>query len=119
MIDPVSIIADALFDYRDPAGKRLWGRDRSFDKAATIIDSLAKAGFVLERSSAAHRRAANIEKLLNMYRDGVNVDVTMEGPVMVGPNISALRRAWEADKRGAFEMVFVEGSDMGKKDHAR
>ena len=49
--------------------------------------------------------AANkIEELraaLDLYREAVRIDATMEGPKFMGSNASALKRAWDAD-RAAF-----------------
>ncbi len=67
MIDPASIIADALFDYRAPPGERFWGRDRSFDQAAAIIDALARAGFVIERKKPT---AAQVEAVWSAKGSG-------------------------------------------------
>ena len=36
---------------------------------------------------------------LELYRDAVRVDVKMEGPQFMGSNLSALRRAWEHDRK--------------------
>lgn len=36
-------------------------------------------------------------RILNLYRDAVRIDVTMEGPVFMGANRSSLKRAWDAD----------------------
>lgn len=44
---------------------------------------------------------AEVEKLraaLNLYREAVRIDVTMEGPKFMGLNGSALKRAWDADR---------------------
>ena len=45
-------------------------------------------------------QAAEIERLraaLELYRDAVRIDATMEGPKFMGANSSALKRAWDAD----------------------
>lgn len=34
---------------------------------------------------------------LELYRDAVRIDATMEGPKFMGANSSALKRAWDAD----------------------
>jgi FtsZ-binding cell division protein ZapB len=34
---------------------------------------------------------------LDLYREAVRIDATMEGPKFMGSNASALKRAWEAD----------------------
>ena len=42
-----------------------------------------------------------IERLraaLELYRDAVRIDATMEGPKFMGANSSALKRAWDADR---------------------
>ena len=47
------------------------------------------------------RLTAENEKLLaalNLYREAVRIDVTMEGPRFMGLNGSALKRAWDADR---------------------
>ena len=44
---------------------------------------------------------AENEKLraaLDLYREAVRIDVTMEGPIFMGSNASALKRAWDADR---------------------
>jgi hypothetical protein len=46
------------------------------------------------------RLTAENERLraaLDLYRDAVVIDVTMEGPRFMGSNSSALKRAWDAD----------------------
>ena len=48
----------------------------------------------------AAKLAAENEKLraaLELYRDAVRIDATMEGPKFMGANSSALKRAWDAD----------------------
>ena len=35
---------------------------------------------------------------LDLYREAVRIDVTMEGPRFMGLNGSALKRAWDADR---------------------
>lgn len=40
---------------------------------------------------------------LDLYRESVRIDVTMEGPKFMGSNVSALKRAWDAD-RAALEV---------------
>ena len=43
---------------------------------------------------------AEIKRLrtaLELYRDAVRIDATMEGPKFMGANSSALKRAWDAD----------------------
>lgn len=39
-----------------------------------------------------------MENLLNLYRAAVKINVKMEGPEFGGCDVSALKRAWEADK---------------------
>ena len=58
-----------------------------------------------ERASHAEGQRAEIqaenEKLkaiVGLYREAVRVDVQMEGPKFMGSNVSALKRAWEADR---------------------
>lgn len=38
-----------------------------------------------------------LRSILELYRDAVRIDVTMEGPKFMGANSSALKRAWDAD----------------------
>ena len=45
-----------------------------------------------ERTENMKLRAA-----LELYRDAVRIDATMEGPKFMGANSSALKRAWDAD----------------------
>lgn len=35
--------------------------------------------------------------VLELYRNAVRIDVTMEGPKFMGANSTALKRAWDAD----------------------
>jgi hypothetical protein len=35
---------------------------------------------------------------LDLYREAVRIDVTMEGPKFMGSSVSALKRAWDADR---------------------
>lgn len=49
----------------------------------------------------AREFAAEVTKLraaLDLYRDAVRIDATMEGPKFMGSNASALKRAWDADR---------------------
>ncbi len=43
-------------------------------------------------------RIAALEAQLELYREAVRVDPTMEGPRFAGANSSSLRRAWEHDR---------------------
>lgn len=48
-----------------------------------------------------NQAADEIERLraaLELYRDAVRIDATMEGPKFMGANTSALKRAWDADR---------------------
>lgn len=40
----------------------------------------------------------NLRAALELYRDAVRIDATMEGPKFMGANTSALKRAWDADR---------------------
>lgn len=48
----------------------------------------------MERLTAENER---LRAVLELYRDAVRIDVTMEGPKFMGANSSALKRAWDAD----------------------
>jgi hypothetical protein len=50
-------------------------------------------------------RIEKLEDLLDLYRDAVTVDVTMQGPIFRGANSYALRRAWYHDRKA------LEGKD--------
>ena len=53
-----------------------------------------------EKNALIDRLTAETKKLraaLDLYRDAVVIDVTMEGPRFMGSNSSALKRAWDAD----------------------
>lgn len=65
----------------------------------TRLLSLARRG--AESADTITALRAEIEKLLaalNLYREAVRIDVTMEGPRFMGLNGSALKRAWDADR---------------------
>ena len=54
-----------------------------------------------ERDAVIRHQKAEIERLraaLELYRDAVRIDATMEGPRFMGANSSALKRAWDADR---------------------
>jgi hypothetical protein len=54
-----------------------------------------------EKSRQITRLTAENEKLraaLELYREAVRIDATMEGPKFIGSNASALKRAWDADR---------------------
>ena len=54
-----------------------------------------------ETRAAMTEAASEIESLraaLELYRDAVRIDATMEGPKFMGANSSALKRAWDADR---------------------
>lgn len=72
-------------------------------------DALAEVNTENERLAAdldGYMTAANDymrenEKLraaLELYREAVRIDATMEGPKFMGSNASALKRAWDADR---------------------
>lgn len=53
-----------------------------------------------EQALEIDNQQAEINRLrtvLDLYRDAVRIDVTMEGPKFMGANSSALKRAWDAD----------------------
>lgn len=60
-------------------------------KMAVEITSLLNV-LADERTENMRLRAA-----LELYRDAVRIDATMEGPKFMGANSSALKRAWDAD----------------------
>lgn len=39
-----------------------------------------------------------LRAVLDLYREAVVINATMEGPRFMGANSSALKRAWEADR---------------------
>jgi hypothetical protein len=57
-----------------------------------------------ERHAAADR-IERLEELLDLYRDAVTVDATMQGPIFKGANSYALKRAWYHDRKA------LEGKD--------
>lgn len=63
---------------------RLAGPFRAEPAALRVMDEAADE---IERLRA----------LLDLYREAVRIDATMEGPRFMGSNASALRRAWDAD----------------------
>lgn len=50
------------------------------------------------RALAAEAKRDALREALALYRDAVRVDVQMDGPKFMGSNVSALKRAWEADR---------------------
>jgi len=44
-------------------------------------------------------RIERLEELLDLYRDAVTVDATMQGPIFRGANSYALKRAWYHDRK--------------------
>ena len=61
--------------------------ERKKAEIASLLNTLADA-----RTESMKLRAA-----LELYRDAVRIDATMEGPKFMGANSSALKRAWDAD----------------------
>lgn len=47
---------------------------------------------------AAEAKCDALREALALYRDAVRIDVQMDGPKFMGSNVSALKRAWEADR---------------------
>jgi hypothetical protein len=43
------------------------------------------------------RDVERLRAALDLYREAVRIDATMEGPRFMGANSSALKRAWDAD----------------------
>lgn len=71
---------------------------RAIDDAAAEIERLR--AWNAEIALNAREFAAENERLraaLELYRDAVRIDATMEGPKFMGANSSALKRAWDAD----------------------
>jgi hypothetical protein len=58
---------------------------------------------VIEDYRKAADRIERLEELLDLYRDAVMVDVTMQGPIFRGANSSALKRAWYHDREALEE----------------
>jgi hypothetical protein len=48
-------------------------------------------------------RIEKLENLLDLYRDAVTVDATMQGPIFRGANSYALKRAWYHDRKALEE----------------
>ena len=46
----------------------------------------------------ARTESMKLRAALELYRDAVRIDATMEGPKFMGANSSALKRAWDADR---------------------
>ena len=55
---------------------------------------VSKASAEITRLTAENER---LRTALDLYRESVRIDVTMEGPKFIGSNASALKRAWDAD----------------------
>lgn len=47
--------------------------------------------------TALREENERLRAALELYRDAVRIDATMEGPKFMGANSSALKRAWDAD----------------------
>ena len=54
---------------------------------------------VIEDYRKAADRIEKLEDLLDLYRDAVMVDATMQGPIFRGANSYALKRAWYHDRK--------------------
>lgn len=54
-----------------------------------------------DRALSAESKHAQAVEALDLYRDAVRIDVKMDGPLFMGANSSALKRAWEADRAAA------------------
>jgi hypothetical protein len=66
---------------------------------------LMTSGMISPVAEAAADRIEKLEVLLDLYRDAVTVDATMQGPIFRGANSSALKRAWYHDRKA------LEGKD--------
>ena len=68
------------------------------------IKRLTKENERIMRINADHCRnslaaeLAKVKELLDLYREAVQIDVKMEGPRFMGAHLSALKRAWDADR---------------------
>lgn len=51
-----------------------------------------------EQVIALRAEVERLRALLDLYREAVRIDATMEGPKFLGSNASALKRAWDADR---------------------
>ena len=56
-------------------------------------------GKINDAREEAADRIERLEELLDLYRDAVTVDATMQGPIYRGANSSALKRAWYHDHK--------------------
>lgn len=67
-----------------PEGTANWAYAETCKAAADTITAL---------------RAENerLRVMIDLYREAVRIDATMEGPKFMGANSSALKRAWDAD----------------------
>jgi hypothetical protein len=63
------------------------------------------ASFEPHMHHTAADRIERLEELLDLYRDAVTVDATMQGPIFRGANSYALKRAWYHDRKA------LEGKD--------
>ena len=61
-------------------------------------------------------RAAELEGVLDLYRDVVRIDATMEGPKFMGANASALKRAWDADRAAPTQPATEKGGEWNHKE---
>jgi hypothetical protein len=61
---------------------------------AAIALAALNSGEDLQRVMRDNER---LRAALDLYREAVRIDVTMEGPRFMGSNSSALKRAWDAD----------------------
>lgn len=69
------------------------------DEARLLFDTMAStAEEALAQREAAEAERDALREALALYRDAVRIDVQMDGPKFMGSNVSALKRAWEADR---------------------
>lgn len=81
--DMDAMMADGLLRTVRDAAKLLYGENQTYP-----CDDVKRMMADVERLRAA----------LELYRDAVRIDATMEGPKFMGANSSALKRAWDADR---------------------
>lgn len=69
-------------------------------RSGAAHQTLVTTGLVNQAADLiADLRAENerLRSALDLYRQAVRIDATMEGPKFMGSNASALKRAWDAD----------------------
>lgn len=68
------------------------------DKRDPLLKEAAfEIGRLLNLLADARTESMELRAALELYRDAVRIDATMEGPKFMGANSSALKRAWDAD----------------------